>query len=242
MKLQFPKFKELLNFGLQLSKQSAKYALLAIAATCTVTYDARADTIFGPFSNVGSYTVIPNGGFELGNMSGYSDIISSRGVFRVSSQSPFAGSFSARSETAANFNGFGYGELSNSIAVTPGQRYVLSAFFYPGNITSGTLYIDLNDASFDVQPTATIGIDQWQFAYEYFVPTVSTVNVRLVRDGLVQVGQFGFIDQVAITPAANFAPALAVPEPSTWLMLSIGTLFLTLLSFHRTKLAQSSVS
>jgi hypothetical protein len=159
-------------------------------------------------------------------MAGFSDIIPSRGVITASSEAPFLGQFSARANTLQNMTVFGYGSISGPIAVTPGVSYVLSAYFNSKNLASGNLYIDLNDASFDSHATAINSLESWQFAYTYFVPTSSTINVRIIRDGTAGPGPLGYIDDVAVTRADQFAPAVAVPEPATWLMASAGTLLL----------------
>lgn len=56
--------------------------------------------------------------------------------------------------------------MSGSLAVTPGQTYVLSGCFYTGGLSSGNLYLELNDAPCERQAVASIGVNQWQFVYE----------------------------------------------------------------------------
>lgn len=209
------------------------YLLVGVLFVSFAPLQAEGVTVVGPFASNGSYTLIPNGGFETGDLTGFSDTNAFLGVFRARTDNPYLGSDSARAETAVNFNGPGYGVISGPLAVTPGQTYVLSGFFYTGGLTSENLYLDLNDVSFEQQPTAPNGENQWQFAYEQFTPTTSSVNVRLVRDGNVQTNQFGFIDEVGVTLLSSFAPtsplsASPVPEPSTWTLLGVGLTLLVL--------------
>ena len=47
--------------------------------------------ITGPFASNGSYTLIPNGGFETGDMTNFGDFNAFLGVFRARTDNPLLG-------------------------------------------------------------------------------------------------------------------------------------------------------
>jgi len=193
----------------------------------------QATVIVGPFSpGTGNWNTVVNGGFESG-LATWGNIIPSKGTFDVSNSLSFLGSYSAKCTPAYNFDGPGYG-IAETIAVTPGQTYVLSGFFNQGNMTSGAVYLDFNDVYFEVPvylPISTQIQTQWQFIYETVtIPTnVSSVCLRLVHDGAVRTGQYVYVDEIALTPINQFNPIMIVPEPSSVLLcLVIGLIALIL--------------
>ena len=102
--------------------------------------------------------------------------------------------------------------LLQTISVTPGQRYVLSGLMQASELTSGSLYLDLNDVDWyngtDLQIHFDISRDGWQFFSEAFtVPsTVNSITARIVRDGTNVAGEPFFADEIALTPIDQFAP------------------------------------
>lgn len=192
--------------------------LLGLATTTSV----GASVITGPFApGSGAFNLVPNGDFESG-LAGWSQLSFGKGQFLASSQA-YAGSGSAQSSPFFSFSGPGFALQSSPVAVTPGQSYVLSGFINTASIQAAQTYIDLSDASFDINlglGELAIGLADWQFVYGSFVPTTSSVRVRLVRDLNVTAGDAVLFDNIAITPAGNFAlPVSAVPVPaSIWLL------------------------
>lgn len=186
---------------------------------------AEAGTILHPVPGTGSWNTVSNGGFESGTMAGWPALDPpanfGRGVFQASSQQAWSGTYSARATTMNAFNGFGYSNLTNVglVSVVVGQRYVLSGFFLTGELTSGSLYLDLSDAVFESQTASVISQPGWQFAWTEFTPLVNALRVRLVRDGQVKVGEYGYVDEVGVTPLSSFrAPntqSAVVPEPTS---------------------------
>ncbi|NUM33601.1 MAG: hypothetical protein HUU50_03615 [Candidatus Brocadiae bacterium] len=193
--------------------------LLLLFVLCLIV---TSETIVGPFNpSSGSWNAIYNGGFE-NSFNGWGNPTASRGIFSASTDYAYIGSYAAKSIANESFNGPGYC-ATQTISVTGGQQYILSAFFHQGSLTTGQLYIDMNDVPFDTH----IGISgsstlqtQWQFVWTIVnVPVgVSSITFRMVRDGLVYTGEYGYIDEVAFTPNALFT-APSVPEASTLFML-----------------------
>lgn len=194
---------------------------------------ASATIVSGNFiPGSGSWTTIPNGGFESG-LSSWSPFSSfGRGQF-LSSTNAFAGSGSARSRPSFSFNSPGFALQSSAISVTPRETYIFSGFINAANVQTGRLYIDLSDASFDINlgiGEIINGESNWQFVTAAFVPNTSSVNVRLVQDAQVTFGDYALFDEIGITLARNFiAPTVVnavgsntVPEPAPLALLGLG--------------------
>lgn len=94
-----------------------------------------------------------------------------------------------------------------------GRRYVLSAFFDAECLSSGELWIDLAEVSFNVVVQAKPGTPGWQFVWKSFTPVVKQVRIRLVRAGTVKVREPAFIDCVRLTPFDDFVPPKQAGSP-----------------------------
>ena len=82
----------------------------------------------------------------------------------------------------------------------------MSAFFYAREPSSGYLYLDLSDVKYEQQVHAKLGIDKWQYAWQTIkVPHGTThVTVRVVRDGDIKPNENSLVDEIALTPVAEF--------------------------------------
>ena len=182
-------------------------------------------SITGPFvEGTGHWDTLNNGGFETGDVSGWSDYITiGQGVFRASTEKPFLGQYSAKAIPSSAFNAPGFA-LQQSVSVQPETTYVLSAFVYTGG-TTGNLYLDNWPSA---QPWSFAdpldGVEEWQFVYvDLLVPAgVYSENIRMILDANVGAANYGYVDEVALTPKDQFVPPTAVPEPATFLLLVFG--------------------
>lgn len=192
--------------------------------------------VFDPEPATGQWTAIPNGGFETGEIWKYGWEIQvppdnrGQGLFVASTEVVWSGTFAAKAEPLKDFSGPGFAHITppTAVCVKPGEEYILSAFFHTGGINSGNLYLDFDawTQSPNLQVLSEIGVAGWQFVWGSFVPTTDIVRVRIVRDGEVPFGEFGYIDDVGVTLASDFIPpsaatSNAVPEPPAivvWLL------------------------
>ena len=195
---------------------------LLVSGSSTVSYAA---VMQGPFlEGSGNWNLLPNGGFEQGDTSSWvSSWASHLGIIQVTSSYAYSGAYSASLIPKISFEGAGF-SLGHPVSVTGGSSYVLSGFFNTSLMTSGQLYLDLNDIAGDISvgsPELELGVDEWQFVWGVTtIPAnINTVSVRMVRDGVTVAGEEAFIDEVALTPLADFIPPSQVPVPgSVWLL------------------------
>lgn len=185
----------------------------------------RASIVFDPDPNTGHWLTVPNGGFETGDMTGWSPQIppnnNGYGVFVASSDVVLSGSYSAKTDPLLNFTGPGFANISDYIPVQANETYVLSGFFNAEGLTSGNLSLDLSDIGFNIRINAVIGSPGWHFVWGEFTPTIDyLVRVRLVRDTDVKLGEYGYIDEVGITPASEFVAPSTVPEPTSFVIFA----------------------
>lgn len=185
---------------------------------------ARAGIVLNPAPGTGQYDLLPNGGFETGTMADWPDQLpngnAGLGEFVASTAMPFAGNFSAQAVPTVSFSGPGFAEITDPLPVTVGETYVLSAFFNTSDLTSGNLYVDTAGWGVNLQILPQTGLSGWQFLWADFTAPISTARFRLVRDGAVETGQYGYIDDVALTPVQDFVAPSAVPEPGTLQMFA----------------------
>lgn len=179
---------------------------------------ATAGWLPGPFvPGSGSYTLVPGGDFE----SGSSEWIlegSYYGSWAISLDYALSGSHAAKGTAGRSSNYYGFAWDNRDVPVAGGQTYVVSAFFYRLQAEDYWLYVDLDDVSWDIhnQSRSTHG-DEWQFRWSEVTvpPDVSFVTVRLVMDSNLDPGDIGYVDDVAITPIAEFVPPESlVPGPT----------------------------
>lgn len=162
----------------------------------------------GPFlPGTGNWTVVPNGGFEMGDLSEWTRRSTPSGGFEASDDQAAVGAQAAKAVASA-IGGEGFTLESTPVAVVEGRQYVLSGFFHAEDVSSGKLYIDLTDAPFEVNVLSESGLPGWQFAWGTFTVTdeFESVIVRTVRGGPVTAGEHGYFDEIAVTPASQFLP------------------------------------
>lgn len=163
---------------------------------------------FAPVAGTGASTPVPNGSFETGILASWTMLEPQLGMASVDPNHAFAGSYGVRLDTSRDFSGTGYAIRTQPIAVTPNQQYVLSGFFDASALSTGRLYIDLNDVAWhdggDVEADAVRGKAGWQIAWkEFTVPaSVTSVVVRLVRDSQAKPSEPAYADVLAVTLAS----------------------------------------
>lgn len=200
---------------------------------------AHATTIvvLNPLQGSEHLTLLTNGSFEA-NSSGiplsWSIVTSSPKVpvvSQVSQEQSYLGSNSAKISGTGTYTGPGAG-LRTQVSTTVGQKYVLGAYFFLGNITTAQFYADINDDSTD--PNVMLGVsvpaNTWVFAYDTFTAQRSTTVVRLIMDYKISGDQYAYVDGVSVTPSSIFVPPLPVPELPVELLLMAG---LPLILFRR---------
>ena len=204
-----------------------------ITLLLAISSSINAGIITGPIDlSSGNWNLVENGSFE-DDTAGWSSVNPNRGIFIVSNTIAAIGSQSAVTE-GNNFSGYGYAS-KRRVSVTPGTSYILSAFFLIEELSDGRIYLDVNDTEFEQEVHGQIGISGWQFSWgEIVIPAnVTYVDLRIVRDGEnVKRGEYGYIDEVALTPASEFIAPL-VPEPITLSLLTLGSIAILRKGYHR---------
>lgn len=172
----------------------------------------------GPFAaGSGNCALIPGGDFESGS-SGWVLQNPHLGTWEISEQHAASGTHSAKATAIAQSPVIGFGWRRHDIPVTGGQTYVLSAYFYRPTGENSWLFLDFHDVSWDalLRSHEDFG-DAWQFCW-YTVtipPDVASVTIRLVMDTNLDIGDFGFVDDVALTPVDDFVPPQSLaPGPT----------------------------
>ena len=208
--------------------------IIAAVLTCSLVSGANAVIIGNSSCGSGNYTLVPNGSFE-GGITGWSNPFS-KGSWASSSAEACVGNDSAISVPNQNFTGSGFAMQRTVTGLIGGDQYVLSGFFNVEGVANAEVYIDLNDILGEpnlFNSSGHQGESGWFFAHETFTAPGSSVTVRLVMDLDVLTTDVAFIDEVAITPLAQFQAAQggnAVSEPAALGLIAAG---LGLLGFAR---------
>lgn len=90
----------------------------------------------------------------------------------------------------------------------PGKPYILSAGFDTSTMTAGKLGVDVAGPGLYHRLTPAPGCDGWMYYWLEFVPTRTFVDVRLVYDSEMRLGDSGCFDAIAITPKTEFVPLI----------------------------------
>lgn len=112
-------------------------------------------------------------------------------------------------EMRPSFTFIGPHTISATVTVLPSTRYVLSAYFHTERFQGTQLfYVDLDDAPFETEITATNTALGWQLVSATIdVPAdVTSVTVRVVHDNQSAL-ESGYADDIALTPEAPSTPS-----------------------------------
>jgi hypothetical protein len=179
--------------------------------------------VIDPIVGTGTFTLVPNGGFETGSLMPQWGGFGGIGDF-IASTNAIDGQYCAKTDTNSPTpaSGSGYAIYQTISGFTPGATYVLSGYLRTDGLPNGDLYLDMNDIPNDPAPgyfgiSASNNLPGWFFSYQTFVANAATMTVRMVRDAYFNnLSGAGYIDDVAITPVNQFVPPQSAFEgPAT---------------------------
>jgi hypothetical protein len=151
--------------------------------------------------------LITNGGFESGDLSGWS--CTGADSYGVTSEfSPYEGSYLFK-----GYDNVDYATLSQSISTTVDSSYDFSFFSMAWQITGNELGYSFSGYGNAVFVTTTT---DWAETVDSFVATASTTSIELYFATDPGTGVW-LIDNVSVELASS-----AVPEPATMLLLGFG--------------------
>jgi len=231
------KFVAWFRFSHGLSEDVPLIRVVLINIYFVLTSVLSAETLVGPFlPDSGHYTVVPGGDFESAksvSSEGWTGYFSFTGsaVFQISSELPYHGTNSLKSlvRIVTSQSNPQFQSLQRTVDLRERESYVLSAFFHTAAM-SGSMYVDLADARFEPRGAGTIdpvraegGIHAWQFSWAIFtIPSsVTNVIVRLKHEGFSRVGEYGYVDDIAVTPLQEFVPPVPITSQEPSLQLGI---------------------
>jgi hypothetical protein len=200
-------------------------AALALAVIATPAF-AQSGVLVGPFiPGTGSWNTLYNGGWELGNTSGWAlQYGTSYGNFAATQNIAAVGDWSLKSNMATSASS-GLVLRRTNLSFVVGQKYVFSGFFYTGTYGSGNTYLDLyaTDAWQGLYLGAgTMGVGEWQFSWKVWTADRTTADIRILRSKTAgQVDGGIYYDEIACTPYDQFALPV-VPEPASLMVLAVG--------------------
>ena len=166
---------------------------------------------FGDMKQKGELAIVPNGSFEFYSLAGkpmgwsFENGSWSENGFRVINN-PVAGQtegvrypFDGKSFLKI---GSQYQAISGTIHISPGTKYILSAYMNTLNLTDGAASIQIKDkANGNVLYTSILDArNDWTLKMIEFTSSVSPVNISLSSTG--NSGNF-YVDSVNIQPALN---------------------------------------
>lgn len=166
------------------------------------------------FAPLAQAELIPNGGFETGNFSGWTTTPAASGsLFTVTNNFPHTGSFYARFAAVGSFDD----TISQTLATTAGATYDVSFWLridgggnnhFAFNWDGGAIEEDLTNAGAQAYT---------QYTYTLLASSNSTSITFAVRNGPA----FSRFDDVSVT--LNSAPA-SVPEPGSLALVGLAAL------------------
>ena len=161
--------------------------------------------------SAGSYQLVANGGFESGALSPWTEDMPNNGTPTVVATAQ-AGSFGL--QLTPDVSGIAGYSISQVVSVTGGTPYVLSAYLDASALVGAEgIYLDNNDAIFEVNVASVAGQPGWQFVYGTFqTPTfLNAASIRIVHDGTIAPARSAWADDVAVTEQAQFVAPVFCP-------------------------------
>jgi MYXO-CTERM domain-containing protein len=156
----------------------------------------------------GTINLVTNGGFEAGNFSAWTLSGNTANSF-VDTDLPHSGEYAADLGAIATM-----GFLSQTLATTPGQTYILSYWLQnDGGLPNGF------QASWDdsvLTGSQLMDSPGTAYAEDAFDVTATTSSTRLTF-GFVQTPAFWHLDDVSVTPAPEASPMLTTLLGLGWL-------------------------
>jgi len=177
----------------------------------------------------GTWTEVPNGGFEYG-MDGWSEKdagLHDLGRLSISNGPSFRGRNCGCLLHKQNLAGRGFGWYSTPQELTLGEDYVLSACFLMSSRSAGKLWVELQmDGRYPVRIEARNELEGWHFVSLRFVATVPRVRVLLAREGYNGTAIAGipsYADCIAITRVSQYGHRRFRPPAQlrSWMIFNI---------------------
>jgi hypothetical protein len=188
---------------------SLKLSVVAAVAAAAMIFSAPA----------AQANLVTNGGFETGNLSGWSLTNNLDGDTTVSSNSFYVHS----GEFGLSFGNVGSDAvLSQTLATAIGTTYEIDFWYHNEGGTPNQLTLAFGGTSvFNQTNTTTPTIYT-----EYSVFATATSTSTLLSFGLRNDPSFSGLDDISVNVAA-------VPEPSTWAMIILGFLGVGFMAYRR---------
>jgi hypothetical protein len=207
----------------------SKRFLLSVAALAgwLVSLTATATVLVGPFApGSGRWTTVSNGGLEsapkaLPVISTYTltgdwhlfNSIGSSGTAAYSTEAAYQGQTGVRIQPTSTYTGPGIAlTLGQLVPVQAGKPYVLSGFIRRLNPqgSKSAILLDLWGVPGEILIYSE-AVPGWQFVYGTFTPSGPTVGIRATNGGPTGPSDAWDVDELAITPAADFVPPTPLP-------------------------------
>jgi len=193
-------------------KISAFYQLCIVATVlalaCASGYAMPVSDEFGP-------NLVTNGGFETGDLSGWT-VLAVDGEIFVTSGNSHSGTYSLEEGPEEALGGIPASNyISQNLSTTPGTYYNIHLWFDSSGEFPNELRIDWGGtAVFDQTDIAAVG---WE---EFSVDPVATSSSTNLELDFLNVPSYDYIDDVSVFQTE--AGTAAVPEPMTLSLLGLG--------------------
>jgi hypothetical protein len=188
----------------------------------TATFAAFALILMGVGQARGDNLVV-NGGFETGNFSGWTQSGSFSAVtggpghvgMYLGGYGPHSGDYYAALGTVRTL-----GTLSQTLTTTPGQTYTLSFFLANDGGTPNEFRVDWNGTTLLDQS----GIGNQGYGVHAFVVKATSATTTLTFFERNDPGYLSLDDVTVSTGSVDGGPPPKAPEPSSFVLVGVGTL------------------